>query len=55
MPDEPLVGAAAVNALLRGWRAELNRGAPVDSGDGQLEQLPAQLEPEQATEGEPVT
>ena len=28
MPDEPLVGAAAVNALLRGWRAELNGAAP---------------------------
>jgi hypothetical protein len=24
MPDEPVVGAEAVNALLREWRAELN-------------------------------
>ncbi len=24
MPDEPVVGAEAVNALLRKWRAELN-------------------------------
>jgi len=27
MPDEPVVGAEAVNALLREWRAELNGGA----------------------------
>ena len=24
VPDEPIVGAASVNELLRGWRAELN-------------------------------
>ena len=28
MPDEPLLGAAAVHALLSGWRAELNRTGP---------------------------
>jgi hypothetical protein len=27
MPDEPVVGAEAVNTLLREWRAELNGGA----------------------------
>ena len=27
MPDEPVVGAEAVNALLREWRAELKGGA----------------------------
>jgi hypothetical protein len=26
-PDEPVVGAEAVNALLREWRAELAAGA----------------------------
>ena len=31
LPDEPMVGAAAVNVVLRGWRAELN-GRP--EGDG---------------------
>ena len=28
MPDEPLLGAASVHALLSGWRAELNRTGP---------------------------
>jgi uncharacterized membrane protein YvlD (DUF360 family) len=28
LPDEPIVGAAAVNELLRGWRAELNGASP---------------------------
>jgi hypothetical protein len=27
MPDEPVVGAEAVNALLREWRSELKDGA----------------------------
>jgi hypothetical protein len=32
LPDEPVVGAGAVNALLRGWRAQLKRdGAPPDA------------------------
>jgi hypothetical protein len=32
VPDEPLVGAQAVNALLRGWRSSLNGPSlPTDS------------------------
>jgi hypothetical protein len=32
MPDEPIVGAASVHALLRGWRTMLQgRGAPRES------------------------
>src|SRR4051794_8223325 len=30
--DAPIVGAAAVNLLLRGWRAHLNGGAPENGG-----------------------
>jgi Type I phosphodiesterase / nucleotide pyrophosphatase len=30
--DAPIVGAAAVNLLLRGWRAHLNGGTPDDGG-----------------------
>jgi hypothetical protein len=32
LPDEPVVGAEAGNAVLRGWRAQLKRdGAPPDA------------------------
>jgi uncharacterized membrane protein YvlD (DUF360 family) len=56
MPDEPLIGAASVNALLRGWRAELNGGAATGAGDGRRAVEPEQiLEPGHATEGESVT
>ena len=33
MPHEPLVGAASVHELLRGWRAELHPAAPASGGE----------------------
>jgi len=55
MPDEPLVGAASVNALLRGWRAELNGAATTGDGGRVMVEADQILEPEHATEGESVT
>jgi hypothetical protein len=56
MPDEPLVGAASVNALLRGWRAELNGAAFAGDGNGRAAAEPEQiLERDHATEGGTVT
>ena len=54
LPDEPLVGAAHVNEVLRGWRAHLN-GAATERGEYRLEPRKFQLDPQSATEGEAVT
>jgi hypothetical protein len=54
LPDEPLVGAAHVNEVLRGWRAHLN-GAATERGEYRLEPRKFQLDPRSATEGEAVT
>jgi hypothetical protein len=32
VPDEPIIGAAAINVVLRRWRAELNGGAQGNDG-----------------------
>jgi uncharacterized membrane protein YvlD (DUF360 family) len=55
MPEEPLVGAASVNALLRRWRAELNGAEPGNRGDFHLEPTRYRLATESATEGESGT
>ncbi|HET6682589.1 MAG TPA: hypothetical protein VFG75_02745, partial [Gaiella sp.] len=55
MPEEPLVGAASVNALLRQWRAELNGPGSGDNGDFRMEATQFRLATESATEGESVT
>jgi uncharacterized membrane protein YvlD (DUF360 family) len=54
LPEEPLVGAAHVNEVLRGWRAHLN-GAATERGDYRLEPRKFQLDPQSAIEGEAVT
>jgi hypothetical protein len=33
LPDEPIIGAASVNLVLRGWRAQLNGETHEDGGD----------------------
>jgi len=54
LPDEPLVGAAHVNEVLRGWRAQLDGPAPA-KGEHDLEPRHVQLDSQSATEGEAVT
>jgi uncharacterized membrane protein YvlD (DUF360 family) len=54
MPDEPLVGAASVNALLREWRAQLN-GAAALIGEYHLEPTQFRLETSSANEGGSVS
>ena len=34
LPDEPIVGAAAVHELLSGWRRHLQGAAPAQAQDG---------------------
>ena len=55
MPGEPLIGAASVNALLRGWRAELNGQAPGAGEEGDVDGRQRGQEAEPAMEGESVT
>jgi hypothetical protein len=55
MPEEPLVGAASVNALLRRWRAELNGAETGENGDFRLDPTHFRLATDSATEGESVT
>ena len=55
MPGEPLIGAASVNALLRGWRAELNGQAPGAGEEGDVDGRRRGQEAEPAMEGESVT
>jgi hypothetical protein len=55
MPDEPLVGAAAVNGLLRRWRAGLTGGTIPTTRDYHLEPTRFRLETPSANEGEPVS
>jgi len=43
--DTPIVGAAAVNLLLRGWRAHLNGGTPDDGGVRPQSDLVEELQP----------
>jgi hypothetical protein len=55
LPDEPLVGAAHVNEVLRGWRARLNGHVAAEQGEYHLEPRQFQLDPQSATEGEALT
>jgi uncharacterized membrane protein YvlD (DUF360 family) len=55
LPDEPLVGAAHVNEVLRGWRSRLNGHVAAEQGAYQLEPQQFQLDPQSATEGEALT
>jgi uncharacterized membrane protein YvlD (DUF360 family) len=43
--DAPIVGAAAVNLLLRGWRAQLNGGTPDDGGQRSQSDRVEELQP----------
>jgi uncharacterized membrane protein YvlD (DUF360 family) len=43
--DDPIVGAAAVNLLLRGWRAHLNDGDASESGGGSEATSEEELQP----------
>jgi hypothetical protein len=36
LDDEPLIGAASVNVVLRAWRAQLN-GGPSDNGEARAQ------------------
>jgi hypothetical protein len=44
LADEPLIGAASVNVVLRAWRAELNGGT---SDNGEARAQPARTEERQ--------
>jgi len=55
MPEEPLVGAASVNEVLRRWRAELNAAVSGGNDDFRLQQTHFRSTTESATEGESVT
>jgi uncharacterized membrane protein YvlD (DUF360 family) len=55
LPDEPLVGAAHVNEVLRGWRSRLNGHVAAEQGEFHLEPRQFQLDPQSATEGEALT
>jgi hypothetical protein len=43
--DAPIVGAAAVNLLLRAWRAHLNGGAPENGGKRSPSDRAEELQP----------
>jgi uncharacterized membrane protein YvlD (DUF360 family) len=55
LPDEPLVGAAHVNEVLRSWRSRLNGHVAAERGAYHLEPRRFQLDPQSATEGEALT
>jgi hypothetical protein len=41
LPDEPIIGAAAVHELLLGWRHELNGTEDVPQAEAELEITPS--------------